>query len=127
MEMDREPPLVPGASSYAGSKLAEWQVSGRELGFVYLRQGGGLVQTGRGCLAAVDEGTLQLAAGACSLLVVHLGAVLMQGPQWFFEAHLNGAYQVEGVSFALTNNDWLFLSEDILPDNIAQSALNRLS
>lgn len=126
MEMSSGFPLAPGASTDAGSQLEQWQASGRELGFVYLRQGGGLIHTGRGRLAELGESTLRLSAGGCSLLVVHLGAVVTQGPQWFFEAHLTGAYQVDGLALALANHDWLFLSEEILPDNLAQSALDRL-
>lgn len=127
MDKNREPLPVPIAGSGERDQLARWQASGRELGFVYLRQGGGLVQTGRGRLVEVDEGRLRIAAGAGSLLVVHLGAVLTQGPQWFFEAHLTGAYQVDGVALALANNDWLFLSEEVLPDHVAQSTLGRLT
>lgn len=121
MDQNCDATIVPSDVSAAEARLETWWTSRRELGFVYLRQGGGLIQSGRARLASLDESTLKLAAGAGTLLVVHHGALLMQGPQWFFEPNLSGAYQVEGVSIALPNQDWLFLTEAHLPDDPAIS------
>ncbi|MCC2972107.1 hypothetical protein [Massilia sp. IC2-476] len=116
---------LPSGTMEPLAQLNAWKIAGIELGFVYLRQGGGLIQTGRAQLTDLDDSTLKLASGTCTLLVMHLGASLTQEPQWFFEPNLNGAYQVEGIGIALPNHDWLFLSEAVLPERLALSAGKR--
>jgi len=117
MKQDREAAIVPSGASAAAERLETWRTSGQQLGFVYLRQGGELIQSGRARLTSFDESTLRLIASGGALLVVHQGALLVQGPQWFFEPSLSGAYPVEGLSIALPNDDWLFLTEVHLPEH----------
>lgn len=110
--------LVEVATDAGRARLLEWQRAGVQLGFVYSRSLGGLVQTGQCRIASLtgEVATLETAGG--KMIVVVKGAKLEAGPQIFFTPDLTGNYQVEGVALQLENHDWLFFSERAIPGDV---------
>ncbi len=103
----------------AWEQLARWQRNRTQLGFVYSRSLGGLVQNGRGIIGSLSAASLEIVAGPCNLLVALPGAHCEAGPQVFFTPALTGAFDVHGVAISLSNHDWLFFSEFTIPSNSA--------
>lgn len=97
-------------------RLHDWQAARTALFFVYARSLGGLVQTGRGHIASIGESCLTIDAGGSKLVIMLAGASLDDAPKIFFTPDLSGHYQVEGISVALANHDWLFFSLARLPE-----------
>ena len=96
-------------------RLRYWQATDTALYFLYARSLGGLVQSGRGRIAALGETALTIDAGGCSMFIVLLGAVFDDAPQVFFAPDQNSSVSVAGISIALDNDDWLFFSTDQVP------------
>jgi len=111
--------LVPGP--FAGgedditARLRGWHDAATALCFVYARSLGGLVQTGRGRIATLNDMALTIDAGGSTLVVMLAGASYDDAPQIFFTPDLASHFQVAGISIRLGNHDWLFFSPDGLP------------
>jgi hypothetical protein len=101
----------------AWTQLHDWQKDGMQLGFVYSRSLGGLVQTGQCRIARLSEDSAILETAGSRMMVVVAGARLEAGPQIFFTPNLRAHYPVEGVALHLANHDWLFFSECAVPDD----------
>lgn len=107
--------LSPGQDDLFG-RLHDWQAARTALFFVYARSLGGLMQTGRGHIASIGETFLTIDAGGSKLVITLSGATFDDAPKIFFTPDLSGHFQVEGISVALANHDWLFFSLGRLPD-----------
>lgn len=82
-----------------------------------------MVQTGRTGIASLTEASLTLKGAGASLFVVLGGAKFDHGPQIFFSPNLTSHFHVPGVSIALANHDWLFLSDAAMPGNLSVEEL----
>ena len=114
--------LVPAPAQRGNDIVAclyEWQRAATTLCFVYARSLGGLMQSGRGRIAVLNEMALTIDAGGSTLLVMLSGAVFDDTPQIFFTSDLGSHFQVDGIGIALGNHDWLFFS----PDEVPQAAV----
>lgn len=97
------------------ARLREWQRAGTTLCFVYARSLGGLMQSGHGRIAVLNDMALTIDAGGSTLLVMLSGAAFDDTPQIFFTPGLDSHFQVDGIGIALGNHDWLFFSPDEVP------------
>lgn len=97
------------------ARLRAWHDEATALCFVYARSLGGLMQSGRGRIAMLNEMALTIDAGGSTLLVTLTGAVYDDAPQIFFTPGLGSHFQVSGVGISLGNHDWLFFSPDKVP------------
>lgn len=111
--------LSSGHDGGAWRQLLHWQRDAAELAFVYSRSQGGLMQTGRGRIARLQAESLTLEAGPCKLFVLLGGAAYEAGPQLFFTPDLLGRFNIDGVAVKLANHDWLFLSAETVPSDLA--------
>jgi len=99
------------------ARLRDWQRAATTLCFVYARSLGGLMQSGRGRIAILNDMALTIDAGGSSLLIMLSGAAFDDTPQIFFTSNLGSHFQVDGISIALGNHDWLFFSPAELPES----------
>ena len=106
---------APGNDA-ARQRLHAWQTARASLFFTYTRSLGGLVQSGRSRIATLTNTALTIDAGGSSLFVVLDDATFDDSPQIFFTPDLGGHFQVHGVGISLGNHDWLFFSEDAVPN-----------
>jgi hypothetical protein len=106
---------APGDDA-ARQRLHGWQAAGKMLCFSYTRTLGGLVLSGRGRIATVSATVLTIDALSSSLFVVMDDATFDDTPQIFFTPDLGGHFQVHGISISLGNHDWLFFSEEAVPN-----------
>lgn len=97
------------------ARLRAWHGEATALCFVYSRSLGGLIQSGRGRIAMLDETALTIDAGGSTLLVMLAGAAYDDTPQIFFTPGLGSHFQVAGIGISLGNHDWLFFSPDEVP------------
>ncbi|WP_306397021.1 hypothetical protein [Telluria beijingensis] len=97
------------------ARLRAWHDEATALRFFYSRSLGGLVQSGRGSIAMLDETALTIDAGGSTLLVMLAGAAYDDTPQIFFTPDLDSHFQVAGISISLGNHDWLFFFPDEVP------------
>ena len=105
------------------NQLQQWQHARTELAFVYSRSLGGLMQTGRGRIARLAEDSLVLETAGSKLMILLGGARFEAAPQLFFTPDLMSHFGVDGVAVHLSNHDWLFFSEQLIPDgHLAQAA-----
>lgn len=110
--------LVRRSSTGGGdiaARLRAWHDEATALCFVYARSLGGLVQSGRGRIAVLNEMALTIDAGGSTLLVMLAGAAYDDAPQIFFTPDLASHFQVAGIGISLGNHDWLFFSPDEVP------------
>lgn len=111
--------LVRRSSTHGGgdiaARLCAWHDDATALCFVYARSLGGLVQSGRGRIAMLNEMALTIDAGGSTLLVMLAGAAYDDAPKIFFTPDLASHFQVAGIGISLGNHDWLFFSPDELP------------
>lgn len=111
--------LVQRSSQNGGddiaARLRTWHDEATVLCFVYSRSLGGLIQSGRGSIAMLNEMALTIDAGSSTLLVMLAGATYDDAPQIFFTLDLCRHFQVAGISITLGNHDWLFFSPDEVP------------
>ena len=110
----RQQPSTNGGDDIA-ARLHAWRDEATALCFIYSRSQGGLMQSGRGRIAMLDEMALTIDAGGSTLLVTLTGAVYDDAPQIFFTPDLHSHFQVAGISIRLGNHDWLFFSPDAVP------------
>lgn len=118
-------PLAPARGDDLRERLRRWQATGTALYFLYARSLGGLVQSGRGRIAALNASALTIDAGGSSLFIVLQGAAFDDAPQVFFTPDLDDHFSVPGISINLANNDWLFFSTDQLPNAATVERLPR--
>lgn len=97
------------------ARLRAWHDEATALCFVYARSLGGLVQSGRGRIAMLNEMALTIDAGGSTLLVMLAGAAYDDASQIFFTPDLGNHFQVAGIGISLGNHDWLFFSPDEVP------------
>ncbi|WP_314435014.1 hypothetical protein [Massilia timonae] len=97
------------------ARLRGWHATGSALFFLYARSLGGLMQSGRGRIAKLNEMALTIDAGGSTLLVMLAGAAYDDTPQIFFTPSLSSHFEVAGISLHLGNHDWLFFSPDEVP------------
>jgi len=101
--------LVPGFSAGGEdgivARLRGWHGAATALCFVYARSLGGLVQTGRGRIATLNDMALTIDAGGSTLVVMLAGASYDDAPQIFFTPDLSSHFQVAGISVRLGNHD----------------------
>lgn len=109
--------LVPAPADRGDlvARLRDWQRAATALCFVYARSQGGLTQSGRGRIAALNDTALTIDAGASTLFIMLTGAAFDDTPQIFFTSGLDSHFQVDGIGIALGNHDWLFFSPQELP------------
>ena len=123
---NRQPaPLSSTRDDELRERLRQWQAAGTPLYFLYARSLGGLMQSGRGHLAALTETALTIDAGGSSLFVVLQGAAFDDAPQVFFTPDLGDHFSVPGISISLGNDDWLFFSTNEVPQVTAFKSLPR--
>lgn len=110
------------------ARLRGWHQAATTLCFVYARSLGGLLQSGRGHIAMLSDKALKIDAGGSILLVMLSGATYDDAPQTFFTPDLGSHFEVDGISIALGNHDWLFFSPGQMPQLAlpAPGALRRL-
>ncbi len=101
------------------ARLRGWHENDSVLFFLYARSLGGLMQSGRGRIAVLNDTALTIDAGASTLFVMLSGAAFDDTPQIFFTSGLDSHFQVDGIGIALANHDWLFFS----PQEMPQAAL----
>ena len=106
---------APGDGA-ARQRLHGWQAAGKMLCFSYTRTLGGLVLGGRGRIATLSATALTIDALSSSLSVVLDDAPFDDTPQIFFTPDLGGHFQVHGIGISLGNHDWLFFSEEAVPN-----------
>jgi hypothetical protein len=99
----------PIDNSDARAMLGAWHADGARLGFGYFRSGAGVMQTGSGTLLRVTPQLLTLDTGGSRLVVLLEKAHFQFGNLGFLTPDYRAAYDVEGLSIFLGNNDWLCL------------------
>lgn len=111
--------LVQQSSRHGGgdiaARLRAWHDEATTLCFVYARSLGGLMQSGRGRIAALNDMALTIDANGSTLLIMLAGATCDDAPQIFFTPNLSSYFQVAGIGISLGNHDWLFFSPDEVP------------
>lgn len=108
--LDQAPTPASSPSETVPRELQAWLENSLPLTFVYSRSMGGLIQTGRAVLSAMDAGYLELRTPGSTLIVVTRGARYSTEPQVFFNPALTDSRAIPGVSVSLENCDWLFLT-----------------
>jgi hypothetical protein len=103
-------------------RLRDWHRAETGLSFVYSRSLGGLVQTGHCRIARLTSESTMLDAAGSKLMVVLAGATVEAAPQLFFTPDLLSHFQVDGVALQLPNHDWLFFSEQAIPEHLQLNA-----
>ena len=113
----REPAHITARGDDAARRrLHGWQAAGEMLYFSYTRTMGGLILSGRGRIATLSATALTIDALSSSLFVVLDNATFDDTPQIFFTPDLVGHFQVYGIGISLGNHDWLFFSEEAVPN-----------
>src|SRR5262245_11266501 len=102
----------PIDDSDARAMLRAWHADGAKLGFGYFRSGAGVMQSGSGTLLRVTPQLLTLDTGGSRLVVLLEKAHFQFGNLGFLTPDFRAAYDVEGLSIFLGNNDWLCLFSD---------------
>ena len=103
--------------------LRSWHAETARLGFGYFRSGGGVLQTGTATLLRVTPDLLTLDTGGSRLAVMLAKARFQFGDLGFMTPDFRGTLGVQGLSFFLSNNDWMFLFSGA--DELDTSALTK--
>lgn len=99
-------------NSDAQAMLQRWHAETAKLGFGYFRSGGGVFQTGSATVLRVKPALLTLDTGGSRLAVMLTKARFEFGDLGFMTPDFRDTLGVQGLSFFLNNDDWMFLFAD---------------